>query len=166
MERVEVRKLKRKFPMKHALICFSVALILGWPVISRAQRMGDDLQNPNQYNDVEDGQLLKAISYILMPIGMGLEWGIARPLHYAATQTPLAPALSGDKDNTYFGQTNNLVNLPPGTFAPPPVNLGTIITPSSTSSKLAPAPSEERPILPRARSIPSSGNLRGQAVMH
>jgi hypothetical protein len=127
--------------------------------------MGDDLQNPGQYNDVEDGQLLKAVSYILMPIGMGLEWGLTRPLHYAATQTPLAPVLSGDRDNTYFGQTDNFVNLPPGTFAPPPLNLGNNFTPSSTSSKLAPAPSEQS-ILPRTRSVPSSGNPRGQAVMH
>jgi hypothetical protein len=153
--------------MKRALICFSAAVLLAWPAISQAQRMGDDLQNPGQYNDVEDGQLLKAVSYILMPIGMGLEWGLTRPLHYAATQTPLAPVLSGDRDNNnYFGQTDNLVKLPPGTFAPPPLNLGNNITPSSISSTLAPAPSEQRSILPRTRSIPSSGNSRGQAVMH
>jgi hypothetical protein len=91
---------------------------MSWPAISHAQYDDEDLQHPNQYNDVEDGQLLKLFSYVLNPVGMGLEWGVARPLHYLATQTPLAPVLSGDTQPTFFGQNNNASYLPPGTFGP------------------------------------------------
>ena len=58
----------------------------------------NDKQNPNEYTDTEDGQLLKVFSYVIAPIGYALEWGVTRPLHYLATKTSLAPALSGDTE--------------------------------------------------------------------
>jgi hypothetical protein len=103
--------------MKRALIGLLVLAMAGWPVISHAQ-YNDDEENPTQYNDVEDGQALKVISYLLTPFGMGLEWGLTRPLHYVATETAVGPIIAGDTETTYFGQTNNADLLPPGTFAP------------------------------------------------
>jgi len=146
------------------VLCLSMAVLLSLPGLSRAQRMGDDMQNPNQYNDVEDGQLLKFASYILMPIGMGLEWGLTRPLHYVATQTPLAPILSGDNDSTNFGEANNAANLPAGTFGRYEINPAIHAAPSSAAGTIAPAPPASGTILPRSQSLPS--NTQGQPVIH
>ena len=76
--------------MKRLIVC-TLALILAGPAISRAQSDDFDRQNPTQYRDVEDGQVLKFVSYILNPVGMALEWGVARPFHYLSTQTSVAP---------------------------------------------------------------------------
>jgi hypothetical protein len=117
--------------MKAKLLALLTIATLAIPAISRAQYYHDpDTQNYYEYRDVDDGQLLKLFSYILMPMGMGLEWGLMRPLHYAATQTAAAPLLSGDKDVYQFGQNNNSDLVPPGTFAPPPLNLSNIFVPS------------------------------------
>ena len=43
---------------------------------------------------------------------------VTRPLHHVATDTALAPMLSGDTQVRYFGQNANADRLPPGTFAP------------------------------------------------
>src|SRR3954465_5825183 len=106
--------------MKRVIVC-ALALLLSWPVLSRAQTDDQDRQNV-QYRDVEDGQLLKVVSYILTPVGMALEWGVTRPLHDAATQTPAAPLLSGDTEPTFFDQNNNASHVPPGTFGASPIN--------------------------------------------
>ena len=103
--------------MKRLLIC-TLALVLAGPVIVRAQSDDFDRQNPTQYRDVEDGQLLKLVSYILTPVGMALEWGVMRPLHHLATQTSAAPLLSGDNQRSFFNENNNASHVPPGTFAP------------------------------------------------
>lgn len=104
--------------MKRTIVGLFALVLMSWPVLSHAQYSDRDVQHPNQYNDVEDGQLLKLFSYVLNPVGMALEWGVARPLHSLATQSSLAPILSGDKDPSFFGQTNNASQLPPGTFGP------------------------------------------------
>ena len=114
---------------------FLMTLILGLalPLLAHAQYgtyAEQDRLNPYEYQDVDDGQLLKLTSYVLTPFGMGLEWGLMRPLHYAATQTFLAPVLSGDKDYVQFGQNNNADLVPPGTFSPPPVNFSDYYVPS------------------------------------
>ena len=44
-----------------------------------------DRQNPNEYTD-EDSQPLRMLSYLVAPVGFLLEWGVARPLHYVATE--------------------------------------------------------------------------------
>lgn len=139
-----------------------IILLLGvaWPRAGHAQcspystseeKYDNDQLDPCQYQDVEDGQLLNFASYFMTPVGMGLEWGITRPLHYLATQTVLAPILSGDKDFKQFGQNNNADLLPPGTFAPPPLNFSTTFVPSPPEP---PPPSRlvEQPINP---SIPT-----------
>ncbi len=119
--------------MKRVAILFTLIGALAIPALARAQG-GDAAQqdrlNPYEYQDVDDGQFLKFASYVLTPIGMGLEWGLTRPLHYVATQTPLAPVLSGDKEHYQFGQNDNANLLPPETFAPPPVNFSNTFVPA------------------------------------
>jgi hypothetical protein len=103
--------------MKRILIGLAVLAFACWPAMSHAQ-YNEGEQNPNQYNDVEDGQALKVIAYLLTPVGMGLEWGLTRPLHYVATQTSAGVLIAGDTESSYFGQSNNADLLPPGTFDP------------------------------------------------
>jgi hypothetical protein len=104
------------------LIACTLAVVLAGPTMSFAQT--DDLQpaDPNQYRDVEDAQTLKGLAYLLTPLGMALEWGVARPLHYLATQTSMGPLLSGDKESVFFTENDNADQLPPGTFGPYKIN--------------------------------------------
>jgi hypothetical protein len=75
------------------------ALAIAMPASAFAQQGPyNDKQNPNEYTDTEDGQVLKVVSYFLAPIGYALEWGVTRPLHYLATKTAAAPAMSGDTE--------------------------------------------------------------------
>lgn len=108
--------------MKLWALLLGAVMVLGTPVFGHAQP-SDDESNPDQYQDVDDGQILQLAAYALTPIGMGLEWGLMRPLHYLATQTAIGPLLKGDKDKVGFGETNNADLVPPGTFDPAPMNL-------------------------------------------
>src|SRR5690349_6369098 len=100
------------------LIILAFALILIGPALLHAQSDEPQQQDQSQYRDVEDGQVLKFVSYVLMPVGMALEWAIIRPLHYMATQTSANSALSGDHGPSFFAVNNNANKVPPGTFAP------------------------------------------------
>jgi hypothetical protein len=106
--------------MKRLLTGLVAIAVLGVPIVSHAQNrdMEYDAAGPPPYNDVEDGQLLKIASYIVMPVGWALEHGLTRPLHYLATDTAAAPVLSGDTDEKFFGETANASVLPPDTFRP------------------------------------------------
>jgi hypothetical protein len=70
-------------------------LIIGVPKLASAQYSETDRQNPNEYTD-EDSQPLRMVAYLIAPIGFVLEWGVARPLHYVATQTFLAPVFNAE----------------------------------------------------------------------
>ncbi len=128
----------------------------------------DNENGPPPYNDVENGQMLQVAGYILAPFGFALEWGLTRPLHYAATDTPLAPVLSGDTEIKYFGQTANADRLPPNTFAPFRVPRN----PNAIESDAAPAPTYQSPgnTLPPVpmsqgyRTVPYG--LGGQSALH
>ena|SRR6266446_6974270 len=139
--------------MKRVMIGI-LALLLAWPALSHAQFDDQDRQDAMQYRDIEDGQLLKIVSYILTPVGMGLEWGLTRPLHYAATHTKAAPLLSGDTDPSFFGQNSNADHVPPGTFGPYVINPTNNIQPSNDST-VASAPVVPKGLAP-AQSIPPS----------
>src|SRR5438132_11825951 len=139
--------------MKRVMIGI-LALLLAWPLLSHAQFDDQDRQDAMQYRDNEDGQLLKIVSYILTPVGMTLEWGLTRPLHYAATQTPAAPLLSGDTDPSFFGQNSNASHVPPGTFGPYLINPTNNMQPSN-DSRVASAPGAPKRLAP-AQSIPPS----------
>lgn len=147
--------------MKRVAILLTLIVSLMLPARGHAQWgtiAEEDRLEPYEYQDVDDGQFLKFASYVLTPIGMGLEWGLTRPLHHLATQTLLAPVLSGDKYHTQFGQNNNADLVPPETFAPPPLDF---------SNSFVPAPPEhtvvttliEQPVPP----APAIGN---QPIIH
>lgn len=85
-------------------------MILGPAGVLHAQDFHQNAQNPEEYAN-EDAQPLKIASYILAPLGFALEWGITRPLHYAATKTALAPVLSPDLERQY--PPSPLTELPP-----------------------------------------------------
>lgn len=87
--------------MRRAIILLSAALILGVPHLARAQYEDTDRQNPKEYTE-EDSQPLRLVSYFIAPIGFALEWGVARPLHYLATQTFLAPAMDAETREPIF----------------------------------------------------------------
>ena|SRR5690349_19610571 len=139
--------------MKRLMVC-TLVLILAGPAISHA--LNDDLEQPNskQYRDVEDAQALKGVSYILTPVGMLLEWGVARPLHYLATKTFMAPVLSGDKGSPFFTQNNNAALVPPGTFEPQPINATNNLQASNNRALTPTAPADAG--APLVRSTPQS----------
>jgi hypothetical protein len=159
--------------MKRAAICLLTLLALAMPRLARAQDWYNQDNGPPPYNDVEDGQMLRIAGYILAPFGYALEWGLTRPLHHAATDTPLAPVLSGDTEVKYFGQTSNADRLPPQTFAPfrMPANPNAVDSGGSSSTYyqqtnvLPPVPSSEgyfpQPYRPGAPYQPG-----GQSALH
>ena len=104
--------------MRRLMLWMVLALAMAMPASALAQQGPyNDKQNPNEYTDTEDGQLLKVFSYVIAPIGYALEWGVTRPLHYLATKTALAPALSGDTE--YSEMYNPGSNVAPIVPAPP-----------------------------------------------
>jgi hypothetical protein len=149
--------------MKRGFPAVLLALALAYPTLARAQvnhgwYMGPqpdtDMRNPYEYRDVDNAQLLQIVAYAMTPAGMVLEWGITRPLHYLATQTPLAPIMSGDQDYFFFGQNNNADLAPPGTFGPAPMNFSNAFQPAGPES----VSHLEESFIPPSR--PGQGELR------
>ena len=139
--------------MKRLIVC-TMALILAGGGICRAQTDDRDQQN-SQYQDVEDGQFLKLVSYVLNPMGMALEWGLMRPLNSLATKSSVAPLLSGDKGPAFFSDNNNANQVPPGTFAPRTINPTNNMEASTGNDAMAPgAPAGTTPA--PGQTIPSS----------
>jgi len=127
--------------MRRLTICTVMVLALGMPALGLAQQGPyNDKQNPYEYTDTEDGQVLKFASYFIAPIGYALEWGVTRPLHYLATKTPLAPALSGD---TEYSEMYN-----PGPTAQPIVPAAPDNTASSGESAAPETYIERTPVGP------------------
>ena len=109
------------------------ALAIATPASALAQQgPHNDKQNPNEYTDTEDGQVLKVVSYFLAPIGYALEWGVTRPLHYLATKTALAPAMSGDTE--YSQMYNPGPNVAPIVPVTPPANTASSSTAGENSA--------------------------------
>jgi hypothetical protein len=106
--------------MKRISISLLALLALTMPSLAHAQSSIRDRSEfgPPPYNDVDDGQLLRLAAYVLAPVGYALEWTVTRPLHHLATDTVLAPVLSGDTNIRYFGETANASRLPANTFVP------------------------------------------------
>jgi hypothetical protein len=80
----------------------------------------NDKQNPDEYTDAEDGQPIKIVSYFIAPVGYALEWAVARPLHYLATKTSLAPIMSGDTERSEIYNPGPTAE-PIEPLAPPPM---------------------------------------------
>ena len=77
--------------MRLVAIIFCAALFVGLPTVSHAQYNDNDRQNPKEYHD-EDSQPLALVADILYPIGYGIEWLVARPMHWIANDSPAAQA--------------------------------------------------------------------------
>jgi hypothetical protein len=176
--------------MKRIVIGLATLAVFAVPMLSYAQNTGEvGYQNtgeveyydqgPPPYNDVEDGQILKLASYILMPVGWALEHGLTRPLHSLATNSAAAPVLSGDTQIRYFGESSNANLLPPDTFRPflMPANptqmdtsVGPLVTTSvSVSSSVLPPVAGVQTTTTRTviTTTPNSySNSTGQSVIH
>jgi len=83
--------------MWRAALALSAALFLVAPSFAHAQYSDLDRQDSSEYDD-QDSQALNLASYLLRPVGYMLEWGVARPLHYLATKSAVAPVLGANTD--------------------------------------------------------------------
>lgn len=72
---------------------------------------------PAQYNQ-EDSHPLRIIGYILSPVGVALEYTIARPLHYLATQTFLQPVLDPGLEQESWEEFYGTGSVPPALIQP------------------------------------------------
>jgi hypothetical protein len=157
-----------------------LAAVLAWPPASYAQQQqnqsnGWQLHDPNEYQQ-EDSHPVRAIASLLSPIGWALEWGVARPWHYVATNTFLAPVLNGGQhDDTwseYYGTPGPMAEVPipqppvtgPGASSQPPLreqNLGPASAPPTVSSSGSTTSSH-----PPVGAPPYPQNTQGQAILH
>ena len=83
--------------MWRAALALSAAIFLVAPSFAHAQYSEMDRQDSSEYDD-QDSQLLNLGSYLVRPVGYMLEWGVARPLHYLATKSAVAPVLGANTD--------------------------------------------------------------------
>jgi hypothetical protein len=83
--------------MWRAALAFGAALLVVAPSFAHAQYSDLDRQDVTEYDD-QDSQILNLASYTLRPVGYLLEWGVARPLHYLATKSAVAPVLGANTD--------------------------------------------------------------------
>ena len=107
--------------MRNLALVALLVTALAWPLASFAQQQqnqngnGWQLHDPNEYRD-EDSHPVRAIASLLSPIGWALEWGVARPWHYVATQTFLAPVLNGGQEedswSEYYGTPGPVTEVP------------------------------------------------------
>lgn len=106
------------------------------------------LRDPNEYQQ-EDSHPVRAIASLLSPVGWALEWGIARPWHYVATQTFLAPVLNGGQSEDQWEEDYDTgpISAPPA-FQPRPA-----APPMSTANQQA---FREQNIAPPASAAVSS----------
>lgn len=149
--------------------------VLAWPLASQAQQQPQDpnagwqLHDPNEYRQ-EDSHPVRAIASLLSPIGWALEWGVARPWHYVATNTFLAPVLNGGQEEDTWGEYYGT----PGPVAEVPIPPSPIREPSAPplrEQNVAPAPpattgSATGSSRPTLGAPPYSQDTQGQTVLH
>jgi hypothetical protein len=156
--------------MRRAIILLSAALILGAPHLARAQYEDTDRQNPNEYTD-EDSQPLRLLAYFASPIGFALEWGIARPLHYLATKTALAPVLDAQTREPEFvpPPTADIPLDDVGDEPPRPSRFSNDVRTKSTEETRPPSTGKGAPTGAGTSSSSSSGistDASGQTIIH
>jgi len=139
----------------------AAALWLAIPTTSRAQYNDNDRQNPKEYHD-EDSQPLAIVADLLYPLGYGLEWLVARPFHYLANDSPVAPVfrpVGGNDmsppppvpiipDNTM--ESGSPADTAPQDWSPtrkPVTTNATVIKPAAPSTSEAPPASSSQPAL-------------------
>jgi hypothetical protein len=178
--------------MRIAALVVVFTMVLAWPFCLRAQDSqtpqqtpngGWQLHDPNEYTQ-DDSHPVRAIASLLSPVGWALEWGVARPWHYVATQTFLAPVLNGGQDDDswseYYGTSGSvpqppMMAPPPAQPAPPPAqqafreqSLGTVPVappaPGSSTSQSNPVQNNSNPSSLGAPPYPSQPPT--QPVLH
>lgn len=133
--------------MRRAIIVVAAVLILGAPALARAQYNDTDRQNPTEYTD-EDSHPLRLAAFLMAPVGFVLEWTIARPIHYIATQTGLAPVFNGDvREPTY---------TPPAIAEIPLDDVGDEALPPTEVTPAPPVKSQQAPLSQSPAPIPGS----------
>jgi hypothetical protein len=138
-----------------------VAFLACAPSLAQAQEYRMDSQNPNEYTD-EDSQPLKIVSYALAPLGWALEWGVARPLHYLATESFMAPALGANTEAEQLAPPNVPALPPPDVITENNEHTDTTIVPAPASAEgYQKAPPTGQTAVPSAPNPASS-----QPVMH
>lgn len=145
--------------MWRALICVCAALIIGAPNFAHAQYADSDKQNPKEYRD-EDSHPVRMIAYILSPIGFMLEWTVARPAHYIATDTFLAPV---------FGEVPEPIWTPPAIAEIPLDTIEEAPRPALPPTEVTPAPEGTGPAPEGAAPAPRKSlqsRPPGQPVLH
>jgi hypothetical protein len=99
------------------------------------------------------------IAYIVAPIGFLLEWGVARPLHYVATNTFLAPIFNGD--------TREPIYRPPAIAEIPLDNVGDEPPkPSRFSSDVRARSTEETRAPSTGVGAPTGAGAETQPIIH
>jgi hypothetical protein len=132
--------------------------MLAWPVASNAQQQQDpnqgwQLHDPNEYTQ-EDSHPVRAIASLLSPIGWALEWGVARPWHYVATNTFLAPVLNGGQDDDTWGEYYGT----PGPVAEVPIPPAPSVREPNAATQ---APMSEQNLAPNSAPPPVTSNATG-----
>jgi hypothetical protein len=120
--------------MKRTAAILFAGLLAFAPALAIAQDYPMDSQHPKEYTD-EDSQPLKLASYVLAPVGFVLEWTVARPLHYLANESPLAPMLGANTESEGLSPPNVKPLPPPDVITESSEHIETTIVPAPESAQ-------------------------------
>jgi hypothetical protein len=176
-ERATVRR------MRTLALVILLAIAVDFPLSCYAQSSDAQdqpswqLRDPNEYQQ-EDSHPVRAIGSLLSPIGFALEWGIARPWHYVATQTFLAPVLNGGQQEDQWDEDYDTGPMPQAPMPQPQAaepstsqqafreqNIAPSAAPQVNSTTTSTTTTRTNQVSPGAPPYPAAVSP-GQATMH